>query len=113
MKKREVNDGTKAKISISTKLLRVLMPMVGIAIIFIIMFLSMEAKRIVSDTAEESLVNDSKKNAEKIGSEVTSLLSGYKQNVETIETLDFAGFRRGDREPSPVPCLPGKDLRRD
>ncbi len=90
MKKREINDGTKAKISISTKLLRVLMPMVGIAIIFIIMFLSMEAKRIVSDTAEESLVNDSKKNAEKIGSEVTSLLSGYKQNVETIETLDFA-----------------------
>ncbi|MBQ7724248.1 MAG: methyl-accepting chemotaxis protein [Lachnospiraceae bacterium] len=77
----------KIKASISTKLLRVLMPMVAVAIIFIIMFLSMRARKIISSTAEEALMNDSNKNAATIGAEVTNMLEGYKQNVETLETL--------------------------
>ncbi len=83
MKKRS----NKVRISISTKLLRIMMPMVAIAIIFIIVFLSVQARSIISSSAETSLQNDSDKNATSIGTQITNLLEAYNQNLETLEKL--------------------------
>ncbi|MCR5098988.1 MAG: methyl-accepting chemotaxis protein [Lachnospiraceae bacterium] len=77
----------KVKSSISAKLLRVLVPMVAVSIIFIIVFLSYQARGIVRNMTEKALQSDSDKNAAIIGTEVTNLLSGYNQNIETLEKL--------------------------
>ena len=83
----------KVKVGISAKLLRILVPIVAVSIIFIIAFLSIRARSIISDTAKKSLENDSEKNAATIGAEVTNLLSAFNQNVNTLETLSFGSTR--------------------
>ncbi len=87
IKKKAPKKIKKVQNSISTKLLRILVPMVAVAIVFIIIFLSFRARNIISNTAKESLLNDSDQNAAIIGAELTNLLAGYNQNIESIEKL--------------------------
>ena len=75
----------KVKTSISAKLLRILVPLVAISIICIIVFLSMKSRSIITASAKTSLENDSEKNAETIGAEIKELISGFDQNVNTLE----------------------------
>ena len=75
------------KISITAKLLRILMPMVAVAIIFIIVFLSSQARSIISSMAMTALDSDSNKNAATIGAEITNMLWGYNQDIESVENL--------------------------
>ena len=86
-KKKKKQKNKKIKASISGKLMRVLVPMVAVSIIFVIVFLSSQAKNIVSDMTKKALQSDSDKNAATIGAEVTNLLSGYNQDIETLERL--------------------------
>ena len=77
------------KTSISTKLLRVLMPMVAVSIVFIILFISLRARGIITDMAQDSLESESGKNAAEISAEITTLLATYEQYAETLETVGF------------------------
>ena len=63
------------KTSISTKLLRVLMPMVAVSIVFIILFISLRARGIITGMAQDSLESESGKNAAEISAEITTLLA--------------------------------------
>ena len=79
----------KVKTSISTKLLRILLPMVIVTIVFIILFLSLRARKIITDTAKEALAGDSGVDAAEIGNEVSTLIATFDQFVETLETVSF------------------------
>ncbi|MCR5345972.1 MAG: methyl-accepting chemotaxis protein [Lachnospiraceae bacterium] len=80
-------DIKKVRVNISTKLLRVLIPMVAVSIVFIVLFISIQAKSIISDMGMDELKSDSDKNAAEVSLMVTKLLSGYNQNIETLEKL--------------------------
>ncbi|MBR5337807.1 MAG: HAMP domain-containing protein [Lachnospiraceae bacterium] len=84
-----MNNTKKVKTSISTKLLRILVPLVAVSIICIIVFLSMKSQSIITSTTRSSLENDSEKNAATVGSEITSLLTGFDQNIDTLEFFYF------------------------
>lgn len=80
----------RVKVSVSTKLLRVLLPMIAVSIIFIILFLSLRARSIITQNAQNELNSVSEKNAAEISGEITTLLATYEQYVETLETVPFA-----------------------
>ncbi len=84
-----MNNNRKVKVGISAKLLRILVPLVAISIISIIVFLSMKSSSIINSMAITSLKNDTEKNAEKIGADITKLLAGFDQNIESLEHLYF------------------------
>ncbi|MBQ7077500.1 MAG: methyl-accepting chemotaxis protein [Lachnospiraceae bacterium] len=86
-KKIKTKTDKKVKVNISTKLLRVLLPMVAVSIAFIVLFISLQAKTIISDMAKDELEGDTKKNAAEISLMVTRLFSGYDQYIATVEKL--------------------------
>ena len=77
----------KVKMSVSNKLLGILMPMIAVSIVFIILFLSIRAKSIIADNAVASLNSESGKNAAEISADITTLLASYNVYVETTETV--------------------------
>ncbi|MCR4692038.1 MAG: methyl-accepting chemotaxis protein [Lachnospiraceae bacterium] len=77
----------KAKTTIGAKFLRFLMPLVAMAIIFIILFLSTQARSIITGLAKSSLESDSDKNAAQIGAQMSNLLYAFNENIEVINSL--------------------------
>lgn len=76
-----------SKTTIGAKFLRLLLPLVFIAIIFIILFLSTQARSIITDLAKSSLENDSDKNAAYVGAQMSNLIYAFDENVEAINSL--------------------------
>lgn len=79
----------RVKVGVSTKLLRVLLPMIAVSIVFIILFLSLQARSIITKNAKAELNSESEKNAAEISAEISTLLATYEQYVETLETVPF------------------------
>ncbi|MBE5870399.1 MAG: methyl-accepting chemotaxis protein [Lachnospiraceae bacterium] len=79
----------KAKRSISTKLLTILLPMVTVAIIFVILFLSMQAKSIITSLAQDDLLSDANANAAQISGEMEALTATFEQYAQTLERVPF------------------------
>ncbi|MCR4798625.1 MAG: methyl-accepting chemotaxis protein [Lachnospiraceae bacterium] len=74
---------------INVKLLRILMPMVAIAIILIILFLSTQAASIIRTNAHDSLQSESGMNAAEIDLQISNLFATYDTYLETLETVPF------------------------
>ncbi|MCR4781447.1 MAG: methyl-accepting chemotaxis protein [Lachnospiraceae bacterium] len=81
------NDGPKSKKSISTLLLSVLLPVTAIGIIFIIVFMSSQAKNVIVNVSKNDLAAETKENANSLGSDVKELLATMEMYAKTLETV--------------------------
>ena len=79
----------KTRKSISTKLLVILLPMVTVAIIFVILFLSMQARSMITSLAQDDLLSDAKANCAQISGQMESLTATFEQFAQTIERVPF------------------------
>ena len=80
-------DKQASKTTIGAKLLRILITMVTASIVFIIVFLSSQARGIIIDLARTSLESDSGKNAANVGVQMTNILYAFNQNIHVINCL--------------------------
>ena len=75
------------KTTIGAKLLSILIPMVTVSIVFVIVFLSAQARGIIINLATSSLESDSGKNAANVGVKMSNILYAFDQNIKTINSL--------------------------
>jgi methyl-accepting chemotaxis protein len=80
----------KAGKSISTKLLRVLIPIITIDILIIMLVVATQAKGIITDLAMDNLKQESSFYAEEIGREVTNLQEYLDVYADTLGAVPFA-----------------------
>ena len=90
MAKTNTQKNREVKVGISFKLLRILMPMVAIAIVALVVFTSFRASAIITSMAKESLLKEGQSNAAIIGREVTTLTDSFNVEADTIQTVKFA-----------------------
>jgi len=79
----------KAGKSISTKLLRVLIPIIAIDIIIIMVVVATQAKDIITDLAMNNLQKESNFYAEEIGREITNLQEYLDAQADAISAVSF------------------------
>ena len=85
-KKKTVKAG-KTKKSISSLLLSVLLPVTAIGIVFIILFMSSQAKKEIVDISKADLKAETEENAKDLGSDVQELLATMEMYAKTLETV--------------------------
>ncbi|MBE5906418.1 MAG: methyl-accepting chemotaxis protein [Lachnospiraceae bacterium] len=77
------------KRTIAGKLLMVTIPMIAVATIFIVLFLSNRAKGIIVDLSKRSLLYETKSNAKAFGSDICTFLGQLDATATTLETHKF------------------------
>ena len=88
-KKKTVKAG-KTKKSISSLLLSVLLPVTAIGIVFIILFMSSQAKKEIVDISKADLKAETEENAKDLGSDVQELLATMEMYAKTLETVPMS-----------------------
>lgn len=86
-KKKKVTQNAKTKRSISTLLLSVLLPVTAIGIVFIILFMSSQAKKEIVDVSKADLKAETEENSNALGSDVKELLATMDMYAKTLETV--------------------------
>ena len=81
--------GKGAKRSISSKLLVILLPMITIAILFIILFLSGQARKIIIETSENSLEQETVANANMFAGDIGKFIGQLDVLAITLQQFDF------------------------
>ena len=81
--------GKGAKRSISSKLLVILLPMITIAILFIILFLSGQARKIIIETSENSLEQETVANANMFAGDIGKFIGQLDALAITLQQFDF------------------------
>ena len=92
MGKNKENGSTKAVKagkSVSTKLLRVLIPIIAIDIIIIMVVVATQAKSIITDLAKNNLQKESNFYAEEIGREITNLQEYLDAQADALSAVSF------------------------
>ena len=84
-----MKEKNKVRFSISTKLLRVLVPIVAISIILMTVFTALRASNIIENTAERALSQEGRANAESIGGTMSDLRRSYDMIADTMEKVAF------------------------
>ncbi len=80
---------TKAKRSVSSKLLLILIPMITLSIIVIIAILMIQARSVITNLAINNLDKESSYYAEEIGREVTNLVEYFDASADAISAVSF------------------------
>ncbi|MCR5666942.1 MAG: methyl-accepting chemotaxis protein [Eubacterium sp.] len=88
MSKRKTNNSHSKK-KISQQLLIVLIPMIVVALAFITIFISLQAKSIIVEEATESLYQESRSNAADISSTITGIKKYYDGTTDVIEASSY------------------------
>ena len=84
-----MKEKSKVRVSISARLLRVLVPIVAISIILMTLFTSQRASNIIESTAERALTQEGRANAESIGGTMRDLRKSYDVIADTLEKVAF------------------------
>ncbi len=77
------------KVSITSKLLGVLIPIVAVSIILMTLFTARRASSIIKSTACEALLQEGRANAEQTGRTMASLYDTYNTVADTLENTSF------------------------
>ncbi len=78
------------KISITSKLLGVLIPIVAVSIILMTLFTARRASNIIKSTACEALLQEGRANAEQTGRTMANLYDTYNTVADTLENVSFS-----------------------
>ena len=85
--KKKASSNVKTKKSISSLLLSVLLPVTAIGIVFIILFMSSQAKKEIVDISKADLKAETEENAKDLGADVQQLLATMEMYAKTLETV--------------------------
>lgn len=85
--KKKASSNAKTKKSISSLLLSVLLPVTAIGIVFIILFMSSQAKKEIVDISKADLKAETEENAKALGADVQQLLATMEMYAKTLETV--------------------------
>ena len=85
--KKKASSNVKTKKSISSLLLSVLLPVTAIGIVFIILFMSSQAKKEIVDISKADLRAETEENAKDLGADVQQLLATMEMYAKTLETV--------------------------
>ena len=88
-KGKKTANAPKVKRSIGTTLLMILLPIIAIGIVGIIVFISYNARKIITEVSLMDLEAEGQYNAAKLGSEFQMLTSKDGQYCDTLETVYF------------------------
>ncbi len=88
--KKKASKTGKSKKSISSLLLSVLLPVTAIGIVFIILFMSSQAKKEIVDISKADLKAETEENAKALGADVQQLLATMDMYAKTLETVPMA-----------------------
>ncbi len=80
---------SKAKKSVSTKLLVILIPMIAVSIIVIMFIVMTQAKGVITELAINNLDKESSYYAEEIGREITNLVEYFDACADAISAVSF------------------------
>ena len=83
------NGGIKPKRSISSKLLTVLLPMIAVAIVFIILVLSSRAKKIIVEQSYNALEQETVANANMFAGDIGKFIGQLDALAITLEQFEF------------------------
>jgi hypothetical protein len=87
--KKKASSNVKTKKSISSLLLSVLLPVTAIGIVFIILFMSSQAKKEIVDISKADLRAETEENAKDLGADVQQLLATMEMYAKTLETVSM------------------------
>ena len=79
----------KARKSVSGKLLKIVIPMIAVAIILIMIIVTSQAKSIITDLAISNLEKESEYYTEKVGREITNIIEYLDASAETLGAVSF------------------------
>ena len=80
---------SKAKKSVSGRLLKVVIPMIAASIIIIMYIVALQAKGIITDLATNNLAKESDYYTEKVGREITTLMEYCDASAEALGAVSF------------------------
>ncbi|SFP91133.1 methyl-accepting chemotaxis protein [Lachnospiraceae bacterium XBB1006] len=88
-KEKKLKQPRQTKRTIAGKLLMIIIPMITVATLFIVIFLSNRAKGIIVDLSQRSLLYETKANANAFGADIRTFLGQLDATVTTLETHKF------------------------